>query len=90
MFASLFDERSGAYRQSVQHARNGGGLRVPGTVRAARGGPGPGGVAVAQRTAFMMVPALVATMPPIMAPATIFGEASPLPDHFSQANRPPA
>ncbi|APA99857.1 hypothetical protein NS506_05821 [Nocardia seriolae] len=41
-------------------------------------------------TAFMMVPALVAMMPPIMAPATIFGEASPPPDHFSQANRPPA
>lgn len=43
-----------------------------------------------QSTAFMMVPALVATAPPIMAPATIFGDSKPPPVHFSQANRPPA
>src|SRR5690606_7831197 len=41
-------------------------------------------------TVFMIVPALVATTPPIMAPATIFGDCSAPPDHFSQANLPPA
>ncbi|MQY17034.1 hypothetical protein NRB20_00970 [Nocardia sp. RB20] len=41
-------------------------------------------------TAFMIVPALVATMPPIMAPATIFGDCEPPPVHFSQAKWPPA
>ncbi|SLI38665.1 Uncharacterised protein [Mycobacteroides abscessus subsp. abscessus] len=38
----------------------------------------------------MIVPALVATTPPIIAPATIFGDCMALPDHFSQAKRPPA
>ncbi|SFM84733.1 Uncharacterised protein [Nocardia asteroides] len=43
-----------------------------------------------QSMAFMMVPALVATAPPIIAPAIIFGDSSPPPVHFSQANLPPA
>ncbi len=42
------------------------------------------------RMVFMMVPALVATTPPSIAPAIIFGDCKPLPLHFSQAKRPPA
>ncbi len=42
------------------------------------------------RTVFMMVPALVATTPPSIAPAIIFGDCNPPPLHFSQANLPPA
>lgn len=38
---------------------------------------------------FMIVPALVATAPPSMAPATIFGEFMAPPFHFSHAKRPP-
>jgi hypothetical protein len=41
-------------------------------------------------TEFMMVPALVAITPPIIAPAIIFGESRVPPLHFSQANLPPA
>lgn len=60
---------------------------------AGRGGPelsGPRRADRDQSMAFMIVPALVATAPPIIAPAIIFGDSSPPPVHFSQANLPPA
>src|SRR5690606_29219360 len=54
--------------------------RVPASLRRVRQPP---------MMAFMIVPALVATAPPIMAPAICFGAVSAPPFHFSQANLPP-
>ncbi|MGF6885196.1 hypothetical protein ABH933_004729 [Nocardia sp. GP40] len=51
--------------------------------------PGTSASAQLPMTEFMMVPALVTVAPPIIAPATIFGDSRLPPFHFSQANRPP-